>query len=70
MSVQLSLLLIVLAVAGVIALILGIAAGMLSWLSGTHPAGAILRGGATSVGVLVMEVAILTLLWTAASGVA
>jgi hypothetical protein len=67
-SVRLSLLLIALGLGVVIALVLGIAAGVLSWLSGTPSAGAILRGGASFVGVLVMEVAILTLIWTAAGG--
>ncbi len=65
MSVKLSLLLIALAVAVVIALVLGLVAGVLSWLAGAHPAGAVLRGGATFVGVLVTEVAVLTLIWTA-----
>jgi hypothetical protein len=68
MSVRLSLLLITITVGGVIALIVGIVAGVLSRLAGTHPAGAILQGGATFAGVLLMEVAVLTLIWTVAGG--
>ncbi|WP_406326838.1 hypothetical protein [Streptomyces sp. NBC_00203] len=69
MSIQMTLLVLALAMGAVIALISGIAAGVLSWLAGTHPAGSIVRGGATFVGVLVMEVAVLTLFWTVSNGV-
>ena len=68
MSVRLSLILLALALGVVIALVLGMVAGVLSWLAGAHPAEAILRGGATFVGVLVMVVAVLTLIWTVTGG--
>jgi hypothetical protein len=68
MSVRLSLLLITLALSVVIALVLGLVTGFLSWLAGAHPAQAVLRGGATFGGVLVIGVAILTLIWTVTGG--
>jgi hypothetical protein len=55
------LLLIALVLAFVLALIIGIAGGVLSWMSGVHPAAAILRGGAAFGGVLALAVAVLTL---------
>lgn len=67
MTTKMMFLLLALALGVVVALIVGIAAGVLSWLAGAHPAAGVVRGGATFVGVLVVEVAILTLFWTAIS---
>ena len=51
---------VILALAGVFALITAIVAGFLRWLTGSHPADAILRGSTAFAGTLALLIVVLT----------
>jgi hypothetical protein len=67
MSLKLALLLIALGICVVAGFVVAIAGGVLAWIAGAHPAAAVVRGGAAFAALFLLEITVVTLLWTALS---